>query len=126
MGDCRGLASLNSTLIVLLPKKVGAVCPSDFRPITMVHSFAKLISKILAMRLAPKLDELIDKNQNTFICSHTIQDNFKYIQRAAVLIQKKEIPMILLKLDISKAFVTLSWPFLLELLQARGFGQIWC
>lgn len=34
--------------------------------------------------------------------------------------------MILLKLDISKAFDALSWPFLLELLQARGFGQNWC
>jgi hypothetical protein len=92
----------------------------------MVHSFAKLISKILAMRLAPKLDELIDKNQNAFIHSRTIQENFKYIQRAVVLIRKKKIPMILLKLDISKAFDTLSWPFLLEQLQARGFGQIWC
>jgi hypothetical protein len=45
----------------------------------MVHSFGKLISKILAMPLAPKLDELIDKNQNAFIRSRMIQDNFKYI-----------------------------------------------
>lgn len=28
--------------------------------------------------------------------------------------------MLLLKLDISKAFDTLSWPFLLEVLRARG------
>lgn len=34
--------------------------------------------------------------------------------------------MLLLKLDISKAFDTLSWPFLLELLRARGFGDRWC
>jgi hypothetical protein len=33
--------------------------------------------------------------------------------------------MLLLKLDISKAFDTLSWPFLLELLRARGFGERW-
>lgn len=33
--------------------------------------------------------------------------------------------MILLKLDISKAFDTLSWLFLLELVQARGFGEPW-
>ena len=33
--------------------------------------------------------------------------------------------MLLLKLDISKAFDTLSWPFLLKVLQARGFGQNW-
>ena len=49
-------------MVVLLPKKVGANCPRDFRPITTIHSFAKLISKILALRLAPKLKDLIDKN----------------------------------------------------------------
>jgi len=45
-GDYRGLEKLYNALIVLLPKKVGATCPADFRPITMIHSFAKLISKI--------------------------------------------------------------------------------
>ena len=78
------------------------------------------------LRLAPKFDMLIDKNQNAFIRERTIQDNFKYIQRASILIRKKKVPMLLLKLDISKAFDTLSWPFPLELLQARGFSQAWC
>jgi hypothetical protein len=55
-----------------------------------------------------------------------IRDNFKCVQRASVLIKKKKIPMLLLKLDISKAFDTLSWPFLLDLLRARGFGPRWC
>jgi hypothetical protein len=122
-GDHRGLERLNNALIVLLPKKVGASCPTDFRPITMIHSFAKLISKILALRLAPRMDELVDKNQNAFIRNRTIQDNFKYVQRAAVMIRKKKTLMLLLKLDISKAFDTLSWPFLIELMQARGFGS---
>ena len=98
-GDYRGLEKLNNALIVLLPKKVGASSPANFRPITMIHSFAKLISKILALRLAPKLDKLIDKNQNAFIRDRTIQDNFKYIQRASVLIRKKRVPVLLLKLE---------------------------
>lgn len=31
----------------------------------------------------------------------------------------------MVKLDISKAFDTVSWPFLLEVLQARGFDSKW-
>jgi hypothetical protein len=85
----------------------------------MIHSFAKLISKLLALRLAPRLHELIASNQNAFISTRSIHDNYKYIQRAAVLIKKKRVPMLLLKLDISKAFDTLSWPFLLDTLQAQ-------
>jgi hypothetical protein len=34
-------------------------------------------------------------------------------------------PRILLKLDISKTFESVAWPFLLEVLQHMGFGQIW-
>jgi hypothetical protein len=91
-GDRRGLEKLNNALIVLLPKKVGATSPGDHRPITMIHSFVKLVSKVLALRLAPKLTALVDTNQNTFSRSCTIQDNFKYIQRAVALIRKKKNP----------------------------------
>ena len=62
LGNIRNMKSLNNALIVLLPKKVGANCPSDFRTITMIHSFAKLISKLLSLRLAPRLDEMVSRN----------------------------------------------------------------
>jgi hypothetical protein len=125
-GNTRCFHKLNNALIVLLPKWNGANSPQEFRPITMIHSFAKLISKILDLRLAPRLKDLIDRNQNAFIQKRLIHDNFKYVQRAAVLIRKKKIPMMLLKLDISKAFDTLSWPFLLDVLKAKGFRPRWC
>lgn len=50
-GQRRGLPKLNNALIVLLPKKVGASTPADYRPITLIHSFAKLFSKVLALGL---------------------------------------------------------------------------
>jgi hypothetical protein len=58
---------LNQALIVLIPKKPNAEKIIEFRPINLIHSFSKLISKILANRLAPKLNKLISYNQNAFI-----------------------------------------------------------
>jgi hypothetical protein len=107
-GDSRAFHRLNSALIVLLPKRPDANKPGDFRPITMIHSVAKLVSKIQALRLAPRMNELVSTNQNAFIRGRTIHDNYKYVQQAAVLCRKRKIPSILLKLDVSKTFDTLS------------------
>jgi hypothetical protein len=71
------------------------------------------------------MDDLVSANQNAFIRGRSIHDNYKFIQRAAVLYRKRKIPRILLKLDISKAFDTLSWLFLLDVMQALGFGNTW-
>jgi hypothetical protein len=46
-------ASLNRAMVCLLPKKNQAVRVKDYRPISLIHSFAKLFSKVLARRLAP-------------------------------------------------------------------------
>lgn len=78
--DNRAFSKLNNALIVLVPKKMGARCPTDFRPKTMIHSIAKIISKVLTLRLAPRLNEIMARNQNAFIRERTIHDNYKYIQ----------------------------------------------
>lgn len=75
-GNARQLHLLNSAFIVLIPKKEEATRVGDFRPISLVHSFAKLLTKIMANRLAPKLDEIVSKNQSAFIRGRSIHDNF--------------------------------------------------
>ena len=51
----------------MIPKKTNAVQVKDYRPISLVHSFAKLVTKILANRLAGRLDEMVSSNQSVFI-----------------------------------------------------------
>lgn len=102
-------------MIVLLSKKPDAAELGDYRPITMIHSLAKIVSKALAQRLTSRVDELISANQNAFIHGRMIHDNFKYVLWTFVLIRKK-VPQVLLMLDISKAFDTAVWPFLLDVL----------
>ena len=64
-------------------------------------------------------------NQSAFIKKRSIHDNFKFVEQAARLLHRKRKPALLLKLDISKAFDTVSWPFLLQVLEALGFGIRW-
>ena len=80
-GDARGLGLLNAAYITLIPKKVDAMTAKDYHPISLVHSFAKLITKILANLLAPFLDSLVSMNQSAFICGRCIHDNFILVQQ---------------------------------------------
>jgi hypothetical protein len=46
------LGLLNSAFLTLIPKKEDVAQVKDFHPISLVHGFAKLVTKILASRLA--------------------------------------------------------------------------
>ena len=108
---------LNFAYITLLPKKEDPSCIKDYRPISLVHSFAKLVTKILANRLAGTLDQLVSPNQSAFIKGRFILDNFMLVHQTTKFLHQQKQPRILLKLDINKAFDSVSWPFLLEVLK---------
>jgi len=115
----------NEANIVLLPKKDNALQLTDFRPISLINSLAKIITKALAERLAPKLGRLVSRSQNAFIKGRCIHDNFLYVQRVIRKLHKSKSPTIFIKLDISKAFDSVNWAYLLEVLEAFGFGRRW-
>ena len=81
--DCRGFACINNALLTLIPKKPGARSSKDYRPISLIHSFPKLMSKLLANRLSTCIGEMVLCNQSAFISGRSILDNFKYVQRSA-------------------------------------------
>ena len=118
---------VNKANIVLIPKKDGAESITDYRPISLIHAVAKIISKLLALRLAPKMNELISPCQSAFIKGRNIYANFLYVRNVAQCFHRNKTPSLLLKLDISKACDSVRWDYLLSLMQHRGFlsaGQI--
>lgn len=119
------LKLLNIATLVLLPKKEDVTTPKDFRPISLVHFFVKLIMKILATRLRPRMADLVKPYQNAFINGRTIHDNFAYVRGMAKSFSQSKTPAIMIKLDIAKAFDTVSWEFLLQVMAAKGFGMKW-
>jgi hypothetical protein len=58
---------MNQAFVVLILKISNPNKVSDFRPISLTHTFSKIISKLLANRLGPELDNLISINQTAFI-----------------------------------------------------------
>ena len=58
----------------MIPKKNGAKELRDFRPISLIESVYKLISKVLTERLKKVVDKLVDAHQMTFIKNRQIMD----------------------------------------------------
>jgi mannosylglycoprotein endo-beta-mannosidase len=116
---------LNTASIVLLPKRNEAVDAKDYRPVSLMHSAAKILCKLLANRLAPELSNLVSSGQIAFIKGRSIQDNFFYVRNVIKKAHKRKAPLLFLKLDIAKAFDSLKWGFLLQVLSQMGFGQRW-
>ena len=73
---CLNLQLINSANIILIPKKEGAEAAGDFRPISLIHSFIKIITKTLALRLALRMNELVSPCQSAFIQKRSIHENF--------------------------------------------------
>ena len=95
---------LNPAFITLLPKKEDASNMNDYRPISLMHSFAKLIIKFLANRLAATLGQFVSPNLNGFIKGRFILDNFMLVHHTTKFLHQQRQACILLKLDMNKAF----------------------
>jgi hypothetical protein len=90
-----------------------------------MHLFGKIISKLMANRLEPELGKLISYNQNGFIKKCCIHDNCVFVQQVIKELHTKKNPALFLKLDISKAFDTVNWSYLLDIKTFLGFGRHW-
>jgi hypothetical protein len=73
-------------------KKHGTKDISDFRPISFIHGFAKIISKLLAIMLGSLMDDLVSKAQSAFIKKKSIHDNFLYVEKLATRLHKSKTP----------------------------------
>jgi hypothetical protein len=76
VGDSRGFARLKRALITLIQKKQDVVEIGDFRPISLVHSFSKLFSKLVGNRLRPRLGKIVSSNQSAFVKGRCLHNNF--------------------------------------------------
>ncbi|XP_058776647.1 uncharacterized protein LOC131650967 [Vicia villosa] len=117
----------NSNTLVLIPKVPNALSIDQYRPIALANFKHKIITKILADRLAVLMPSLISKEQRAFIKGRTIKDCICVTSEAINLLpNRSKNGNLAIKVDISKAFDTLNWDFLLKVLKRFGFEEKFC
>ncbi|KAL4318179.1 hypothetical protein GQ457_18G008490 [Hibiscus cannabinus] len=124
-GEVRDV-SFNHSFIVLLPKAKSPVSMGDYRPISLVGSIYKLLSKVLANRLKSVSEDLIGETQFAFCLGKQILDCSLISNELIDYTRKRGLQGIVFKADFRKAYDTVDWNFLLFTMRKMGFGEVWC
>jgi hypothetical protein len=119
------LQSLNGSHITLVPKHDHAIKVSDFRPISLLNTSIKIITKILSNRLQHVMPKLIHKNQYGFIKARSIQDCLAWSLEFLHLCHQSRRELIILKLDFEKAFDTVEHELMVQIMRSKGFPNKW-
>ncbi|XP_071939020.1 uncharacterized protein [Coffea arabica] len=115
---------ITSTSIVLIPKNPNPQEFSHYRPISLCNFFNKLLSRILADRVASLLPKIISPQQTGFVKGRNITENFLLAQEVVSGIGKKTRGgNVVMKLDMSKAYDRVSWDHIIGVLRRFGFGE---
>lgn len=114
---------LNATFIALIPKEAQPSAPDKYMPIALCNIIYKIVSKIIASRLKLLLPLVISPKQSGYVKGRQITDGIILTHEIIhSLKQSKKLGM-LLKIDLSKAFDSLSWMYIKKTLTAFGFAH---
>lgn len=110
----------------MLPKKGNARSPADFQPIALQNCTIKGISKVLTTRLQPLVPSLVGGDQSGFVLGRCLAKSFAYATDLLHCCYQRNATTIILKLDFHKAFDSVQWDSLIQILHCCGFSDKWC
>jgi hypothetical protein len=116
---------INSTFIALIPK---VECPqrlNDFRPISMVGSLYKVLSKVLSNRLRRVMSSVISETQSAFIHGRQILDGILIANEIVEDAKRLKKDLLLFKVDFEKAFDSIDWFYLEAVMKKMNFPTLW-
>ncbi|KAA3463549.1 LINE-1 reverse transcriptase isogeny [Gossypium australe] len=119
--------SINSSFITLTPTVENPIEISEFRPIFLVSSLYKIVSKVFLRRLREMVGDVASDTQCAFIKGRWIFDGVLIANELIHSVLKKGGcgGKLIFKLDFSKAYDCVGWDFLELVLLKIGFGEKW-
>jgi len=110
-------------IIVCVPKHTAPTSPKDYRPLTLLNTDYKLLTRIIANRLRPCLTDILHPAQHCGIPGTTVFEALATIRDAVAYAEVSGTPLCILSIDFTEAFDRISHAYLFELLRKHGFSE---
>ena len=116
--------SLRKSVISCIPKgNKDRKFLKNWRPISLLCVVYKLASTVIANRLKPDLETIISKNQTGFLKGRRIEEGTRLVYDIINYTEKLNKPGLVMLIDFQKAFDSVSWQFLLRVLEIFGYDE---
>ena len=116
------LDSQKRGVIVCIPKKQGAMRPSDYRPLTLLNADLKLLARIVATRLKRWISLLLHPQQFCGAHDNNIYGATAALRDTIALSEQTHAPACILSLDFESAFDNIAHSYLMTIMDAHGFS----
>ncbi|KAK2411185.1 hypothetical protein QL285_046487 [Trifolium repens] len=117
--------AFTASFLTLIPKKDHPLDLFDYRPICLIGSIYKVLSKVLANRLKRVMGKLISNFQSAFLPKRQILDGVVVLNEIIDLAKRRKDVCMLFKVDFERAYDTVNWRFLERMMFKMGFSEGW-
>ena len=115
--------SLRTSVMNLIFKKGSRDNIANYRPISITNIDYKILAFALSFRLQNVITSLVDTDQSAYIKGRYMGNNIRLVSDVIELFSKQNRSGLVLTIDFEKAFDSLNWDFLIEVLKYYNFGS---
>jgi hypothetical protein len=85
----------------------------------------KIFPKLLIDRATPSTDKVISDSQTTFIKGRSILEGVVILHEVLHEFKRSGKRGVLFKIDFEKTYNKVSWPFVQDVMEKKGFPHKW-